>query len=129
MMGNPAIASDAAARGYVTPAGVTETVVQTRLDEAWRALHFEEGLRALDSLIESEQVDVDLVVDVVWAAAVRVLRNPEGTSDESSALDDYSESWKRADSTQDLYFTAAELRRLRPDSLLGENFAGSFKYA
>lgn len=129
MMANPATTADVTGRGFVMPAGLSDATVQVRLDEAWRALHYEDGLSGLDLLIESGEVDADLVIDVVSAAAMRVLRNPEGWSEESASLDDYRESGKRADATQDLYFTAAELRRLRPTAVLPVGFAGSFRYA
>lgn len=97
---------------------------QTRLDEAWRQLRLE--VPSLVTRLASGELETAAVVDVVAAAALRVLRNPEGNAEGSGALDDYRESWKRADPTQDLYFTAAELRRMSPPAF--EN-AGSFKYS
>ena len=57
-----------------------------------------------------------------------MLRNPEGVEEESGAIDDYRESWKRSDSSADIYFTAAELRRLQPTVVAPTGFAGSMKY-
>ncbi|WP_181312469.1 hypothetical protein [Nocardioides campestrisoli] len=100
--------------------------MQTRLDEAWRGLQREPSLPGLVARIQADELDVESVVDVLIAAALRVLRNPEGFESESGAIDDYQESWKRADATQDLYFTAAELRRLAPSFVTPT--AGSIKY-
>lgn len=125
-MENPAAPADLAKRGYTGPA--TTQVQQTRLDEAWRALQAEPELPGLVARIESAELDVQLVIDVICAAALRVLRNPEGYESESGAIDDYQESVKRADATQDVYFTAAELRRLKPAYVLPAGFSGSMKY-
>jgi len=102
-------------------------VQQYWLDVAWRQLQRED--RSLVGRIESGDIDGDTVADVVTAAARRVLRNPEGRESESGAIDDYSESWKNADATEDIYFTAAELRRLRPDvDVLLDGWSGSLRY-
>lgn len=122
-MDNPAKPGDLTNRDYTVTSNV---VAQTRLDEAWRALRRERSLAPLEARITSGDLDVADVVDVVCAAALRVLRNPEGVEEESGSIDDYRESQKRADATQDMYFTAAELRRLAPD--LPVPTAGSFKY-
>lgn len=124
-MDNPATTAALTARGYVLTSG--DPVPQTRLDEAWRALQAE--LRVLgttvDAAIASGWATADDLVDVVAAAALRVLRNPEGIEEESAGLDDYRESRKRSNPTEDVYFTSAELRRLTPPTLT----AGSFKYS
>lgn len=121
-MDNPAQASDLTNRGWVGD----NAVAQTRLDEAWRALRRE--VPGLEDSITLGAVTPEDVVDVLCAAALRVLRNPEGLEQESGEIDDYTESWRRADATMDLYFTAAELRRLRtPDPLVG-GWSGSAKY-
>lgn len=124
-MDNPAAPAALTARGYSGPAS-TE-VQQTRLDEAWRALQRERGLPGLVARIQSGELPVENVVDVVAAAALRVLRNPEGFEEESGSIDDYRESSKRADATEDIYFTAAEIRRLQPTGPVLT--AGSFKYS
>jgi hypothetical protein len=99
------------------------------LDVAWRQLQRED--RTLVARIESGEIDTDTVADVVMAAARRVLRNPEGFESESGAIDDYTEALKRADATEDVYFTAAELRRLQSvdaaTAVLG-GWSGSTKY-
>ncbi len=125
-MENPATPDALTARGYTGPASTT--VQQTRLDEAWRALQREPGLPGLVARIDAEELDVPSVVDVIAAAALRVLRNPEGLESESGGIDDYTESRRHADPTQDLYFTAAELRRLQPAYVLPAGFSGSMKY-
>lgn len=124
-MASLATPADLTARGYDGTA--SEEVQQTRLDEAWRALQREPELPGLVARMESGELPLESVVDVIAAAALRVLRNPEGFTDESGGIDDYRESFKRADATQDIYFTAAEVRRLKPvESYIPT--AGSFKY-
>lgn len=125
-MENPAVPGDLTKRGYTGPASVE--VQQTRLDEAWRALQRQRELPGLVARIESGDLSAADVVDVIAAAALRVLRNPEGVEEESGAIDDYRESFKHADASQDLYFTAAEIRRLQPATVLPPSFVGSMKY-
>lgn len=110
--------------GYEGPA--TEEVQQYWLDVAWRQLQRED--LGLVARIEAGDIDTATVADVVTAAARRVLRNPEGRESEEGAIDDYRESWKNADATEDVYFTAAELRRLQaqPGALGG--WTGSIRY-
>jgi len=121
-MDNPAQSTDLANRGWVGD----DTVAKTWLDVAWRALRRE--VPSLEASIASGELTVDDVRDVVVAAALRVVRNPEGFETESGSIDDYQESVKRADATQDVYFTAAELRRLVPAVHTMTSFAGSIKY-
>lgn len=120
-MDNPAIAPIV---GYDGPA--PEDVQQYWLDVAWRALQGED--RSLVANIEAGKIDVAMVRDVVTAAARRVLRNPDGNVSEDFAIDDYRESWKKSDSTEDIYFTAAELRRLRPEEPVITGWSGSMGY-
>lgn len=124
-MDNPATLADLSKRGYDGPASAE--VQQTRLDEAWRALQLEPDVRPIVDWIAAGRVPAAAAADVVAAAALRVLRNPEGRTDEAGSIDDYSESWKLADATEDVYFTAAEKRRLTPTSTVPS--AGSFKYS
>lgn len=129
---NPAQPSDLANRGYTGSA--TDTVQQTRLDESWRALRrerFDDGLRvgpSIDARLDSVDLDIQDVIDVVCQAAMRVLRNPEGAKQESGGIDDWTESQTLADASLDVYFTAAELRRLAPE-VTATPTAGSFKYS
>jgi len=111
--------------GYTGAA--SSTVQLYWLDAAWRALQRED--RALVHRISSGDLDPLTVADVVTAAARRVLRNPEGVQSESGGIDDYTESWKRADPTEDIYFTAAELRRLQSVGVGAGGWSGSVKYA
>lgn len=116
-MENPATAP---ITGYT---GTADTTLQQYwLDVAWRALQRED--RTLAARIGSNQIDQATVADIVTAAARRVLRNPDGLKEESAAIDDYRESRGRADATEDIYFTAAEMRRLAPPTLS----AGSFSF-
>lgn len=121
-MDNPAQSSDLTARGWEGDV----TVAQTWLDVAWRALRRE--VPTLESSLTSGDLTPADVVDVVAAAALRVLRNPEGYESESAAIDDYQESFKRVDATQDVYFTAKELARLAPSGAGLAGFSGSIKY-
>jgi hypothetical protein len=102
-------------------------IQQYWLDVAWRQLQRED--RTLVGRIMSGDIDTDTVSDVIEAAARRVLRNPDGRKSESVSIDDYSESWSTSDPTEDLYFTAAELRRLQPttDAIL-DGWSGSARY-
>lgn len=120
-MNNPATTSDLTARGYVIPDGGT-TAAQTRLDEAWRALNRQ--VRSLETSLTSGWITTEDVVDVVTAAALRVLRNPAGVTESTGSIDDWRETQRYADFTQDLYFTAAELRSLEPVTPTG----GSMPY-
>lgn len=123
-MDNPAQASDLTARGYSGTA--SPEVQQTWLDVAWRALRRE--VPTLDADLASGAVDPMDVIDVLASAVLRVLRNPEGFESESGQIDDYSESWKRSDASLDVFFTAAELRRLRTVSPFAGGWSGSVKY-
>jgi len=120
-MDNPATAPII---GYDGPA--TVEVQQYWLNVAWRQLQAED--RALVARIEASEVDAATVADVVVAAARRVLQNPEGVEEDAGSIDDYRESRKHANATEDVYFTAAELRRLQPDNAWTGGFSGSVKY-
>ena len=61
---------------------------------------------------------------MVADATTRILDNPEGVKARQSALDDFSEREELANATADVYFTAAELRRLTPPMPT----AGSLRY-
>ncbi|WP_426243695.1 hypothetical protein [Nocardioides sp. LHG3406-4] len=122
-MENPATSRDLADRDYSGPA--SETAQQVRLDEAWRALQLESP--GIAARVEAGELPPEAVVDIVCAATLRVLRNPDGHESGAAAIDDYTESWKLRDATEDLYFTAAELRRLAP-AYSSAAFIGSMKY-
>lgn len=122
-MENPAQPSDLAGRDYSGPA--SEAVQQNWLDAAFRALR-----RALRKEgVEIDVLDPDDVKDVVVSSALRVLNNPGGVKSASGGLDDYTEAATFADSTQDVYFTTAELSGLIPVSSLPGSWAGSVKYS
>lgn len=123
-MDNPASPEGLAARGYPVTAE-NALVCRTRLDEAWRALQRE--VSSVVASVTAGLLTVDDVADVVYSAALRVLRNPDGLRRASATLDDYSETAEVADSTLDFYFTAAERRRLTPPGL-DVGFAGSLPY-
>lgn len=122
-MDNPAHSGHLKALGYQGDIDVA----QAWLDAAWRALCRE--VPSVETRIAAAELEVAVVIDVVAAAALRVLRNPEGVESDSGAIDDYQEARKHADATQDVYFTAAELRRLQPaDAAFLSGFSGSVKY-
>lgn len=123
MAQNPATWQDLVNRGYVLVSPDPHTVETTRLGEAWRALIGE--LPTLPARMDAGQVDLDTVKDVVSAAALRVLDNPRGSERVDYAIDDWRESETLANATKDMYFTAAELRRLSPVSY----GAGSVQYS
>ena len=127
-MENPAQPSDLTNRGYSGTANTT--VQQTWLDVSFRALRRDllRGGVDIDAAVEAQTLTVDDIKDVVVAAAKRALDNPDGIVDESGGIDDYNESFKRRDATEDVYFTAAELRRLTPAST-GTGWSGSLKYS
>jgi hypothetical protein len=117
---NPATPQDLQNRGY--PVADPDTVETTRLGEAWRALIAE--VPSIPARLEAATLDRDTVIDVIASATMRVLRNPEGRKRSAGAIDDYREEHELADATQDVYFTAAELRRLTPPAV----WAGSMQY-
>lgn len=118
-MDNPAGLPDLLARGYVGAQGIG----RVRLDEAWRALLLE--VASIPASVAAGHLDPKAVADVVAGAAMRVLRNDEGVESESGSVDDYQETRKFADSSLDVYFTAAELRRMNATPI---PTAGSIKY-
>lgn len=122
-MENPATAP---IKAYSGPSD--DETQQYWLDVAWRALLTEDDLGDLEARIQANELDKETVADVVTAAARRVLRNPEGNEEEAGSIDDYDESWKKADATEDVYFTSAELRRLKPTDRWVGGFSGSVKY-
>ena len=111
--------------GYAGDADVAQEWLGTVL----RALLAEPSVGDLAGRIERGEVDVESVADVVLAATLRVLRNPDGVKQESGGIDDWNESRTYGDETQNVYFTAAELRRLSPDTAaLPGGFTGSVPY-
>lgn len=129
-MENPAQQPELEDRGYAGPA--TPAVQQKWLDVAWRQLR--RDLRRhhvdLEAALTDGTLDTDDVVDVVVAATLRVLRNPEGVESESAGIDDYREAIKHRDASEDVYFTAAELRSLLPAEAHtpGSGWSGSVQY-
>lgn len=127
-MENPAQPSDLTERGYTGTASTT--VQQAWLDVAFRALRRELRLHGvkLEESIDPGDVDAILdVVDVVVSATLRSLRNPDGVKSDAGGIDDYNENRTFADATEDIYFTAAEIRRLTPVAT-GTGWSGSLKY-
>lgn len=120
-MNNPATSP---ITGYAGPA--TTQVQQYWLDVAWRGIKAD--VPDLVARAESNPELLAIAADVVTAAARRVLRNPEGNEAETGSIDDYTESWKRSDSTEDVYFTTAELRRLAAPNAPTGGWSGSVKY-
>lgn len=119
-MENPAQANDPRLEKY-SGAG---DLLQARLDEVWRQLQLE--IPSLVGRIQSGQVPALAAGDVVIAATLRIFDNPGGVEEESASIDDYVERVKRANPTADVYFTAAEVRRLSPAGMAHN--AGSFSF-
>lgn len=118
-MDNPAGLPDLLSRGY----SGQNAIGQVRLDEAWRALLLE--VPSIPTSVTAGRLDSLAVADVVAGAAMRVLRNEEGVEEESGGVDDYREARKYADSSLDVYFTAAEIRRMNATQV---QTSGSIKY-
>ncbi|GAB3988866.1 hypothetical protein [Nocardioides marmoraquaticus] len=91
---NPALVKDLLGRGYHG----SDEVAQVRLDEAWRALTAE--VRSVPAALHAGTLEALVVIDVLCAAAMRVLRNAEQYADGAAS--------------QDLYFTSAEKARVSP---------------
>lgn len=123
-MDNPASTTDLTGRGYAIPASYTTDQAQARLDMVWRRL--KRDVPTIEWAVSSGQATLEDVTDVVCAAASRSMRNTDGVTEESGAIDDWRESRKLADATEDIYFTAAELRGLTPPAA---PTAGSMKYS
>lgn len=132
-MNNPATTDGLIGRGLIIgdDAGQTPSVVaEFRLGEAWRSLQAEMRRIPVDlaAAVAAGSITIEDIADVVCQAAMRVLRNPDGATEESAAIDDYRESRKVSDPSQDIYFTAAEIRRLTPLTAVQIPNAGSLKY-
>lgn len=109
-MATPAEVSDLQAR-WPFPGSVPSTG-QIKLDEAWRLL--QQSVPSVPSRIADASLDEEIVVDVLCSAVLRVLDNPSGYVEESVAIDDRTKTVKRDPErfSNDLYFTASELRRV-----------------
>ena len=114
-MPNPATVQDVADRWR--PLTDAETVVaETLLGDAWRMLKRAMSKRAVDLEVEMSE-DSELsgeVVRVLAVAVLRVLKNPDGNSQES--LDDHA--WTRGQDTASgvLFFPDEDLESLFPGS-------------
>lgn len=113
-MPNPARTSDLVSRWRPLSAQ-EETNGWIFLDDAWRMLkrHYAREGEDLDALVLADEDDFAAdVVRVLATAVLRVMRNPDGKSQES--IDDYS--WTRDESVSSglLYFTDDELDGLIP---------------
>ncbi len=110
---NPATVYDLETLWRPLEAGADTDRAQARLDQAWRALRA--AVPTVVARVEAGTLSAELVADVICSATLRILQNPEGHESGAESIDDYSESWKYAATrSNDLYFTAAELRRLSP---------------
>lgn len=99
-------------------------VAQASLDDVW-ALACRE-IPTLPANITAETVDIAIVRQVLCAAVLRVLKNPEGRTQET--LEDYSYTVGDA-AAGTLYLTAEELAMLRPVSTFGASGAFSIRLA
>lgn len=120
-METPASTADLQARWHPNPLtdAAAKKNAQVKLDEAWRALQGE--LPGVAARVTAGTLDNETVVDVLCSAVLRQLRNPDGYVKGSVSIDDRTKTWELpGDGTSaDLYFTAAELRRLTPTAKSG----------
>ena len=121
-MESPVTHADLAPYGYTTQVALYDSLI----GRAWRALLAE--VPSLVDNIEQGLVSADTAGDAVIAAVLRVLRNPEGVKAVSGSLDDYTERTDYAASSDDIFFTAAERRRLTPAATGGQHRSGSLQY-
>lgn len=121
-MGNPATVNDLELLWHPLADQAERDRVQARLDRTWRALVAE--LPGLEARVTAGEVEAETVADVVIDASLRVLNNPEGLSTFGESIDDYRHDGTYSERSQssDLYFTAAELRRLSPRAVGGSAF-------
>ena len=108
-MPNPATAADVAARWRTLSAEET-TVATTLLDDAWLMLLGR--LPSLEDNITAGTVTEANVVRVLATMVLRVLKNPDGKSEE--AVDDYRYRRDSSLSAGLLYVTPDELADLTP---------------
>ena len=121
-MGNPATVDDLEKLWRPLIDQPERERVQARLDRTWRALLAE--LPGLEARIASGEVTAEPAADVVIDASLRVLNNPEGLMTFDESIDDYKRggTYSERSLSNDLYFTAAELRRLSPRVTGGSAF-------
>lgn len=117
-MSNPAITADVEARWRPLTTPET-TVANTRLDDAWVLLR--SRVPDLAARLDAD-TDGDLtatVVRVLADAVIRLLRNPNARTQQSTAVDDATTSWTAADPKDAgrLFFTDDELADLREVNL------------
>lgn len=114
-MPNPATTADVEARWRPLSAQET-TNAETFLDDAWVMLrrHFDRLGVDIETLVtDDEDLESDLV-RVMVTAVLRVLKNPDGLTQES--VDDYTYRRDEAVSAGLLYFSDDELDGLVPGS-------------
>lgn len=110
-MPNPVSPFDVAERWR--PLSETELALTTvLLDDAWSYL--KARVATLEDRVTAGTLDTGIVTAVVAAMVLRVLKNPDGKSEES--IDDYRYRRDTAVSAGMLYATSDELALLRPPS-------------
>ena len=128
-MENPAIVADVQSRFFRPLTDTEETVVTTRLGDAWADLQSAvkdlverletEGSESSSSSSSSSSDDPLLTQTkrVLAQAVIRLLLNPFGRKQESRGIDDGQRSWTLAESLSggELYFTDDELDSLRSE--------------
>lgn len=121
-MTNPATTADLVLRWRPLSAQET-TNGQTFLDDAWRMLRRKvTGLEASIAADTTGDLSAECV-RVMATAALRVMKNPDGKSQE--AVDDYSWQRDQAVSSGLLYFTDEEIADLTPG---GDLRRGAFSF-
>ena len=110
-MANPATVADIETRWR--PLSAEEIVVAaTLLDDAWSILQNRSTTIVTRLAATPVGVDINLVKMVLTAMVLRVLRNPEGKTQES--IEDYSYSVNDRVAAGWLYVSADELTQLAP---------------
>jgi hypothetical protein len=119
-MANPVTVQDVENRWR--PLSTDQAVVaQALLDDVWALAKRE--IPTLDASITAETIDIAIVRQVLCAAVLRVLKNPDGRTQE--ALDDYSYTLgSGADGT--LHLTEDDLVKLRPAPTDATGTSGAF---
>jgi len=109
-MENPVTVSDVEAR-WKSLSDAQKIVAQANLDDAWALLLHE--VPDLEVNLTEGRVSEAVVRQVVCAAVLRVLKNPNGYKREE--IDDYMRERAATTATGELFFTPEELARLIPD--------------
>jgi hypothetical protein len=120
-MANPVTTLDIANRWR--PLSTDETITaQAHLDDVWALANLK--IPGLSTRVDAAEIDLGLVRMVLCNAVLRVLKNPDGKSQE--ALEDYSYTMSDAAAAGALYLSDTELDLLRPTPTGSAGTSGAF---